>query len=124
LPFAGVEPHVERAFTLEAEASAGVFQLVAGDAEVEEDGVRRLEAGLGGDPLEVREVAVGRLEGGAELDQRRLGAGQRVRVAVQPEQPAAGPDALEQGTRVATPAQGAVDDDRPRSGLEQLYDLL
>jgi len=45
-------------------------------------------------------------------------------IAVDPEQPAAGGDPLQDLAGVARLPEGAVDRDRPLSGLEQLYYLL
>ncbi len=45
-------------------------------------------------------------------------------IAVDPEQPAAWLDPVEDLASVARLPQGAVDRDRPRLGLEQLYYLL
>jgi hypothetical protein len=64
-------------------------------------------------------------------DRRRPISGQRRSrgfdcrgIAVDPEQPAAWLDPVEDLAGVARLPQGAVDRDRPRSGLEQLYYLL
>ena len=45
-------------------------------------------------------------------------------IAVDPEQPAAGCDPLQDLAGVARLPEGAVDRDRPLPGLEQLYYLL
>jgi len=42
-------------------------------------------------------------------------------IAIDPDQPAAGLDALEQGAGVPSASQGRVDEDRPRTGLKELY---
>jgi hypothetical protein len=47
-----------------------------------------------------------------------------VGIAVDPEQPAAGRDPLQDLAGMARLPEGAVDRDRPDSGLEQLYYLL
>ena len=47
-----------------------------------------------------------------------------VGIAVDPEQPAAGCDPLQDLAGMARLPEGAVDRDRPDSGLEQLYNLL
>jgi hypothetical protein len=58
----------------------------------------------------------------------RVEPGQRLRdpcdglgIAIDPDQPAAGLDALEQGAGVPSASQGRVDEDRPRTGLKELY---
>jgi hypothetical protein len=61
-------------------------------------------------------------------DRRRLEPRQRlpdpgdgVGIAIDPEQPAARLDALEQGSGMPSASQGRVDEDRPRAGLKELY---
>jgi hypothetical protein len=61
-------------------------------------------------------------------DRRRIESGQdirnpsdRVGIAIDPDQPAAGLDALEQCAGVPSASQGRVDEDRPRTGLKELY---
>ena len=56
--------------------------------------------------------------------QRRSGSLDRGGIAVDPEQPAAWLDPVEDLTGVARQPQGAVDRDRPPLGFEQLYYLL
>ncbi len=60
----------------------------------------------------------------AERRQRLLTGPDRGGIAVDPEQPAARCDPLQDLAGVARLPEGAVDRDRPRSGLEQLYYLL
>ena len=48
----------------------------------------------------------------------------RIGIAVDPEQPAAWCDPLQDLAGMARLPEGAVDRDRPDSGLEQLYYLL
>jgi hypothetical protein len=45
-------------------------------------------------------------------------------IAVDPEQPAAGCDPLQDQAGMTRLPEGAVDRDRPRSGLKELYYLL
>jgi hypothetical protein len=56
--------------------------------------------------------------------QRLLGRLDRGGIAVDPEQPAPRCDPLQDLAGMARLPEGAVDRDRPRSGLEQLYYLL
>jgi len=42
-------------------------------------------------------------------------------IAVDPEQPPTGLDALEQGAGMPSASQGRVDEDGPRTGLKELY---
>jgi len=116
-----VHPHVERAVVTEAEPSVGVVELHAREAQVEKHTVGRLHAGLPSQPGHLPEVT---------LDQgRRRGDGAEGRpggldgdlVPVDGEQPAIRSDPLEEETRVPTRAEGAVHEDVPRPGLEELY---
>jgi hypothetical protein len=120
----GIHPHVERTFSAEAETALVVVDLVAGKTEVEEDQVGFVEAVLGADRAEL---------GKASLDDDHLrpvlGQGHPrgldgVGIAVDPEQPATGCDPLQDLAGMARLPEGAVDRDRPDSGLEQLYYLL
>jgi hypothetical protein len=56
--------------------------------------------------------------------QRRPRGFDRRGIAVDPKQPAAGCDPVQDLAGVARLPERAVDRDRPRSGLEQLYYLL
>ena len=56
---------------------------------------------------------------------QRIPAGlHRFGIAVDPEQPPSGGDPLQDLAGVSRLPEGAVDRDRPQSGLEQLYYLL
>jgi hypothetical protein len=59
-----------------------------------------------------------------ELGKGRPCSVDRGGIAVDPEQPAAGCDPLQDLAGMARLPEGAVDRDRPDSGLEQLYYLL
>lgn len=59
--------------------------------------------------------------GRSEVAQRFPGGFYRGGIAVDPEQPAARCDPLQDLAGVARLPEGAVDRDRPPSGLEQLY---
>jgi len=61
---------------------------------------------------------------GVERGQRFLAGPHRGGIAVDPEQPAARCDPLQDLAGVARLSEGAVDRDGARSGLEQLYYLL
>jgi len=63
-------------------------------------------------------------DSGTELGQRLPGGPDRDGIAVDPEQPAARPDPLQDLAGVTRLTERAVDRDRARSGLEQLYYLL
>jgi hypothetical protein len=59
-----------------------------------------------------------------ELGERHLAGFDRGGIAVDPEQPAARCDSLQDLAGVARLPEGAVDRDRAPSGLKQLYYLL
>jgi hypothetical protein len=61
---------------------------------------------------------------GTKRRQRLLAGPDCVRIAVDPKQPAARRDPLQNLAGVARLPEGAVDSDRAPSGLEQLYYLL
>jgi hypothetical protein len=62
--------------------------------------------------------------GGTKRGQRLLAGLDRAGIAIDPEQPAARRDPLQDLAGVARLPEGAVDGDRARPGLEQLYYLL
>jgi hypothetical protein len=67
---------------------------------------------------------VGRNHSRPELGQRCLGGFDSVGIAIDPEQPAARNDSLQDQAGVARLPDRAVDRDCARSGLKQLYYLL
>jgi hypothetical protein len=62
--------------------------------------------------------------GGTKRSQRLLAGLDSARIAVDPEQPAARRDPLQDPAGVARLPEGAVNRDRALPGLEQLYYLL
>ena len=62
--------------------------------------------------------------GQTKRSQRLLAGPDRTRIAVDPEQPAARRDPLQDLAGVTRLPEGAVDRDRAPAGLEQLYYLL
>ena len=120
----GIHAHVERTFSAEAESALGVVDLVAGETEVEEDQVGFVEAVLGADRAELGKASVNNHHPAPVLGQGHPGGLDGVGIAVDPKQPATGCDSLQDLAGVARLPEGAVDRDRPLSGLEQLYYLL
>src|SRR5258708_27215404 len=116
-----IHAHVKRSFAAEAESAFGGVELGAGDSEVEEDQVGSLEARPLGNCAEVAEGSVGHDSGGPVAGQRCLGGCDSVGIAVDPEQPAAWNDSLQDQAGVARLPDGAVDRDCARCGLKQLY---
>src|ERR1700693_890944 len=120
----GVHPHVQGAFCAEAESALGVVDLVAGKTEVEEDQVGCCKAVLSADRAELGKTPLNQDHRRPELSQghpRGLHSGGLV---VDPQQSATGCDPLQDLAGMARLPEGAVDRDRPHSGLEQLYYLL
>src|SRR5579872_3177553 len=118
---AGIHAHVQRSLRAKAEASLGVVQLGAGDPEVEEDEVGAGNAGLLCQSSHLAEAALDHGRGRPVRLEGQLPGPDRLGIAVDPKQPAARHDPLEDLTGVPGHPQGAVDRDRPRFGHEQLY---
>jgi len=120
----GIHAHVKGTVSAKAEATLRVVDLVAGETEVEEDHVGLVEAVFGADRAELGKATLNgggcRPELGQACPRSRDGDG----IAVDPEQPATGCDPLQDLAGMARLPEGAVDRDRPLSGLEQLYYLL
>ncbi len=79
---------------------------------------------LGADRAELGKATLNQNRARPELSQRHPSSSDGHRIAVDPEQPAAGCDPLQDLAGMARLPEGAVDRDRPDSGLEQLYYLL
>jgi hypothetical protein len=62
--------------------------------------------------------------GSTKRSQRLLAGADRARISIDPKQPAARRDPLQDLAGVTRLPEGAVDRDRAPSGLEQLYYLL
>jgi hypothetical protein len=116
-----VHPHVQRRLGAEAESALRRVQLVAGEPEVEEHAVHLAEPRLAGEGVDVGKVRLQEDRARVEPRQRLGNPDDGLGIAVDPEQPAAGLDALEQGAGVPSASQGRVDEDRPRTGLKELY---
>jgi hypothetical protein len=121
---AGIHPHVERPVGAKAEAALWVVDLGAGETEVEEDQVGRVETVCRCDRAKLGKASVNDDRRGRELRQGHPSGLDRRGIAVDPQQPAARCDPLQDLAGVARLPKGAVDRDRPPSGLEQLYYLL
>jgi hypothetical protein len=120
----GVHPHVERPVGAEAETAHRVVDLVAGDAEVEEDQVGWDESVVGGNLAKLGESTLYDDCAGTESRQRLLAGLDRVGISIDPQEPAARRDPLQDLAGMARLPERAVDSDRPRPGLEQLYYVL
>ena len=101
-----------------------VVDLGAGETEVEEDQVGFVEAIFGADRAELGKASLNQNHAGPKRSQRHPSSSDGSRIAVDPEQPATGCDPLQDLAGMARLPEGAVDRDRPPSGLEQLYYLL
>jgi len=121
---ARVHAHVEGSLAAEAESAIGGVELCARDSEVEEDRVRGIEARFLRDVDKVAEASLNNCDRRPERSQRHQAGLHRGGIAVDPEQPAARCDPLQDLAGVARLPHGAVDRDCPRLGLKQLYYLL
>src|SRR6266849_3715938 len=121
---AGVHPHVQRPLGAKAESALWDVELNAGETEVEEDHVSGDESRPAGQRVQLAEATVDGDRRRSVRSQRRSGGLHRGGIAVDPEQPAAWLDPVEDLAGVARQPQGAVDRDRPPPGFEQLYYLL
>jgi hypothetical protein len=97
---------------------------VARNAEVEDHALDRREAVLGGNLVQLAEVGLNEDRWRVEPTQKRLGTGDGDWIAIEREQPPSRPDSFQQGAGVSSPAQRAVNEDRARTGLKELYYLL
>ena len=120
----GVHPHVQSPFAAKAESAFGGVELDAGETEVEEDQVGRHEACRPRQGVEIAETTMDDDRGRPVSGQRRSRGLDGGGIAVDPEQPAAWLDPFQDLAGVARLPHGAVDRDRTRLGLEQLYYLL
>ena len=120
----GVHPHVQRSLGAKAESALGCVELDTGKTEVEQDQVRRDESGGLRQGVHLAEATVDEDRRRPISGQRRSRGFDRRRIAVDPEQPAAWLDPVEDLAGMARLPQGAVDRDRARLGLQQLYYLL
>ena len=119
-----IHAHVEWTVGAEAEAAFRIVDLGARETEVEEDQVGGHEAVFGSDVGELGKTAMDDHHGGTEVAQRLAAGLRRQGIAVDPEQPATGCDPLQDLAGVTRLPERAVDRDRARPGLEQLYYLL
>src|SRR5205823_11804101 len=107
----------------ETETPLGVVELQRGEAEVENDPVDRTSDPLGYGS-ELSEVGV--LQHHGDVGRHRFpgepleGGG----VAIEAEQHAARPQALDQRPRIATTTERGVDERLPRGWLKARYDVL
>ncbi|MNJ55139.1 hypothetical protein D3C77_506130 [compost metagenome] len=108
--------HVQRPVAHEGEAALGLVQLHGRDADVEDHavqpGLAAVREGLG----QAREGGADQLEAIREVARHGLGEGLHRRVAIQGHDLGA---ALQDGAGVAAGAEGGVDDDVARLGIER-----
>jgi len=116
-----VHPHIQGSLRTKTEAALGLIELEAGEPEVEEHTVHLRKPCLAGEDIQVGEITLHehwrRLQAGRHFPDPQDGIG----ITIDPEQPAPGQDSLEQRAGVASASQGAVDEDRTRPGLKELY---
>ena len=114
--------HVERPVAAEREAALGLVKLHRRHADVENDAVDTLEAGLRGDRVERAEAA--RHENEPALRRRRERSAGRhgIGIAIYGDH-AVGGMGVEKGRRIAAGAEGAVDEDAAARNLQRLADF-
>ena len=123
-PLGGVEAHVERLVALEGKAARRLIELVGGEAQVQEHGVRfghARGARVGG---EVPEASLREHHAIAEAGQPLPGARQRLGIVIEPEEPRSGPRALQQSLSVSTHANRPVHDPAPATGAQEERHLV
>src|SRR2546423_12846084 len=112
-----IHAHVERTFGAEAETALGFVELGARDPKVEQDHVGAGKAGGRGQLMKPAEATLNDSGGGPVRGQGLASGFDCGGIAVDPEQPSARSDPLEDQAGMARPPQGAVDRDRALSGL-------
>ena len=120
----GVHSHVQRSLSAKAESALGSVELDTGKTEIEQDEVGGDESRRAGQPVQVTETTMDDDHRLPVSGQRRSRGFDSSGIAVDPEQPAAWLDPVEDLAGMARLPQGAVDRDRARVGLKQLYYLL
>jgi len=119
----GIESHVEPLVDLEGEAPTAVDELVGGEPEVEQDRVRRVDAGGAGLVGEVAEVGVAQAHARPVPREPPSREGERRRITVEPEQPRVGRVLEERGGMPAEPDRPVHDPGCRRHRGEPAQDL-
>lgn len=117
----GVHTEVQGAVFLEGESAFGFVELMAGDAEVDEDAVEAADADFGEDVGEVAKVAMEGAELVAEGSEALRGGLQGGVVLVHADDAGA---EFEEGLGVAAAAEGAVEEEFSGAGFERGDDLI
>ncbi len=116
-----VHAHVQGALVQEAETTLRVLQLITREAQIEEDASDCCEAVLPRQLDEISEVAMNRGDRAGPLFRQLTRRLNGALVLVERQQPAARLDLLQQPAAVAAGAEGAVDEDSTRQGLQESY---
>ena len=104
-----VGAHVQWAFCAKAEASPLVCELERGEAEVQEDPVERRETVLAGHDVEKREVGPDEDRAITETAEDATSLGERGGIDIETDESPAAAAALEDGFRMATRADRAIE---------------
>ena len=106
---AGTKAHVERAGSVEGEATSRVGELVGRETEVKQHAVERREAGFARIPREVSEIPLAQDQPVAGCCHERRAARERRRVGVESEHAASGRAGRQQRPCMPTTAEGAIE---------------
>src|SRR5712691_462434 len=120
---AAIQAHVQRSVHLEAETPLRVIELHGGKTEVEDDAVWWAADPLGR-PIELREVGVLQHHGDVRRHRFPAKALEGVGIAIEAEQHATRPQALDKRPCISPTAQRGVDERLPGSWLKARYDFL
>jgi len=117
----GIHAEVEGAVFLEGEAAVGFVELMAGDAEVDEDAIEAADADFGEDLGEVAEVAVQGAELITEGSEAMCGGLEGGVILVHADDAGA---EFEDGFGVAAAAEGAIEEELAGAGFEGGEDFI
>ncbi len=118
----GIETQIERTRRIEAESALGIGQLIARQAEVEQNSVDRRQADFRQDFGQIAKIGLG--NGDRQAGQVLFGRGQGRRVAVERKHQARRANPLGQSPGMAAGAERAVDKRLPGLGSEPLEDFV
>lgn len=113
-----VGAHVQWAFRAKAEASPLVCELERGETEVEDDPVERRETVLAGHDVEKREVRADEDRALAETGEDATGFGECRRIDIEADEATTRAAAFEDGLRVATRSDRAVEKAATLAGIK------
>ena len=117
----GIEPQIQRAGRGKTESALEVCQLIAGQTEVQQDSIHRLNPKCRED---FRQVAkVGLHNPYRQIGKMRGGRSDGRRIAIQGNNPAARHNALDQGASMTPTSKGAIDENAAGLGGKAIQDF-